>query len=97
MIVETRNNGIKDHTVIMAEEGKLLARKETPEEYIGEELWLGKSWYINGEKLKEPHIDVPEDFIEVDKPEDWGEVPEEILEEDLDIPDSEALKIIIGE
>jgi len=76
MKIRIENNGISDVTVITAENGKVFRRKNT-EDVLGEEIWLGKSYYINGEKLTEPHIDIPEDFEEIDEPveevEDYGD------------------------
>lgn len=76
MKIRIENNGISDVTVITAENGKVFRRKNT-EDVLGEEIWLGKSYYINGEKLTEPHIDVSEDFEEIDDPieevEDYGD------------------------
>lgn len=76
MKIRIENNGISDVTVITAENGKVFRRKNT-DDVLGEEIWLGKSYYINGEKLTEPHIDVPEDFEEIDEPveeiEDYGD------------------------
>lgn len=53
----------------MAEPGMVFRRKGT-EDILGEEIWLGYSYYINGQKLEEPHLDVPEDFEEIPEPED---------------------------
>lgn len=76
MKIRIENNGISNVTVITAENGKVFRRKNT-EDVLGEEIWLGKSYYINGEKLTEPHIDIPEDFEEIDEPveevEDYGD------------------------
>jgi len=67
MKIETKNNGIKDCTVLIADEGKSLRRKNS-NDVFGDELWLGYSYYIDGKKLDEPHLDVPEDFEEIDTP-----------------------------
>lgn len=53
---------------LTADNGKILRRKGT-EEIFGEEIWLGYSHYIDGVKLAEPHLDVPDDFEEIDDPE----------------------------
>lgn len=92
MIVEQRNNGIRNVTVLTADDGKVL-RRIASGEIIGKELWLGYSYYIGGELQNPPHLDVQSDFDEIDEPE-----PEEEVEpvEEEDIPDDEALKIITG-
>lgn len=87
MRTETRNNGIADVTVLIAENNKLL-RRISSGEIIGEELYLGYTYYIGGVLQVPPHLDVPEDFEEIDKPEDWP-VPT-----DPELTDAEALRII---
>ena len=72
---------------IRADEGKVFKRKGTNEIY-GDEMYLGYSYFIDGVLQNPPHYDVPEDFEEIDKPEDYPEEPE--------ISDSEALSIIMG-
>lgn len=62
-----------------ADEGKIFVRKETGEEF-GEEIFLGYSHYIGGIKQDPPHLDVPEDFEEIDKPEEEEET-EDALEQ----------------
>lgn len=69
MEIRTINNGIKDLTVLTASEGKVLKRVGTDEIY-GNEVVLGYSYYKNGEKLTEPHLDSVEDFEEVDAPQE---------------------------
>lgn len=73
---------------IHADAGKVLRRIGT-DEIMGREIFLGYSYYINGILQDPPHYDVPEDFEEIDEPEDIPEEP--------DISDSEALSIILGE
>jgi hypothetical protein len=88
MKTRTENNGLTDVTVIKADEGKVLVRKGYEDDLLGEELWLGYSYYIGGVKQDPPHFDVPSDFTEVDAPEGYyGE----------DISDEEALQIITGQ
>lgn len=52
---------------IVADEGKVFRRISDGTLY-GNEISLGYSYYINGVKLAEPHLDVPEDFEQVDEP-----------------------------
>lgn len=88
MKTRTENNGLTDVTVIKADEGKVIVRKRYEDDLLGPELWLGYTYYIGGEKLTTPHLDVPSDFTEVDAPEGYyGE----------DISDEEALQIITGQ
>lgn len=93
MIVESRNNGITEVTVLVAEEGKVI-RRVVSGEIMGKELWLGYSYYIGGVRQNPPHLDVQSDFDEIDEPEPEEEVEPEPIEED--IPDDEALRIITG-
>lgn len=60
---------------IIADEGKVFKRIEDGQLY-GKEIYLGYSYYIGGVKLDEPHLDVAEDFEEVD-----DETPEEEVEQ----------------
>ena len=50
---------------IIAERGKVFRRIESGEIY-GEDIWLGYSYYIGGVLLDTPHLDIPEDFEEID-------------------------------
>ena len=63
------NNGLKDLTVVKASEGKVLRRVGTDEIY-GNEVVLGYSYYKDGERLAEPHLDRAEDFEEIDEPQE---------------------------
>ena len=90
MIVEIRNNGITDVTVLIADEGKVFRRIGT-DEIFGKELWLGYSYYINGVLQNPPHLDVQADFEEIDESE-----PEIEPEPEPEISDTEALNIITG-
>jgi hypothetical protein len=71
---------------IIADEDKVFRRKNT-EEIFGSEIFLGYSHYINGVLQSPPHLDVAEDFEEIDPPEEV---------EDYEIPDNIALSIIMG-
>ena len=83
MKIETRNNGNEDHTVIIADDGKTFKRIVS-DEIVGNEVWLGYSYYIGGVLQDPPHLDVPEDFEEVDAPKEEEEdniEQEEIIQE----------------
>ena len=62
MKIETLPNG--SPFLIKAEDGMVFKRKNANDVY-GDEIFLGYSYYINGEKLSKPHLDVPEDFEEI--------------------------------
>lgn len=52
---------------IIADEGKVFQRKS--DGFIfGNEIYLGYTYYIGGKKLDEPHLEVVEDFEEIDAP-----------------------------
>lgn len=67
MTTTIENNGIRDVVVLHSDEGKVLRRKSDGE-LFGNELWLGKTWYLHGERLTEPIDEVPEDYDEIDEP-----------------------------
>lgn len=56
---------IIDGNKITADEGKLLLRK-ADNLLFGKELTLGYTWYINGELINPPHLEVPEDYRDSD-------------------------------
>jgi len=56
---------IIDGNKITADEGKLLLRK-ADNLLFGKELVLGYTWYINGERINPPHLEVPEDYRDSD-------------------------------
>lgn len=76
MKIETRNNGITDYTVLIADEGKWL-RRISSNEVMGEEIALGNSYYIGGELQDVPHEDVVSDFEEIEAPVEEEEGGEE--------------------
>lgn len=79
MRIETRNNGISDHTVLIPEDGMVLRRKSDGMTFEGE-LWLGYTYYINGVRLEEPILEKPEHYEEIPAP--IEEMTEEIHEEE---------------
>lgn len=60
---------IQDGNHIIADEGKVFRRISSGEEF-GKEIYLGYSYYIGGVLQDPPHLDVPEDFDEVDDEEE---------------------------
>ena len=54
---------------IIADEGKVFKRISDGFIY-GEEIYLGYTYYIGGKKLDEPHLEVVEDFEEIDAPQE---------------------------
>jgi hypothetical protein len=67
---------------IIADEGKVFRRIEDSMIY-GSDIYLGYSYYIGGELLSEPHLDVPEDFEEID--------------DENELTDEEVLEILTGQ
>lgn len=56
-------------TVLKATEGKVLRRKS--DGWIaGNEIYLGYTYYLNGRKLDEPLLELPEHYEEIDAPEE---------------------------
>lgn len=55
-----------DIKVITADEGKVFRRIVDGHIY-GNQISLGYTYYINGEKLLAPHLDKPEDFEQIDE------------------------------
>ena len=55
-----------DGRKITAEEGKVFRRKSDGFTGYGNEVDLGYTFYLNGKELAEPHLEVPEDFEEID-------------------------------
>lgn len=61
-------------TIIKADEGKLLVRKSDGW-VAGEQVSLGYNYYEAGVALSKPHLEVPDDYMEIDKPEDYEVKP----------------------
>ena len=62
---------MENNKIITAAEGKVF-RRITDGQIYGKEISLGYSYYINGVKLTTPHLDVPEDFEQIDEPTEGG-------------------------
>lgn len=61
-------------TIIKADEGKLLVRKS--DGWIaGEQLSLGYNYYEAGVALSNPILEKPDDYEEIDRPEDYEQTP----------------------
>lgn len=69
---------LKENNTLVADEGKAL-RRISDGIIFGKEMRLGYTYYINGNLLEEPHLEVPEDFDEIDYSYD-NELDEEIDE-----------------
>lgn len=61
-------------TTIKADEGKLLVRKSDGW-VAGEQVSLGYNYYEAGVALSKPYLEVPDDYEEIDKPEDYEVKP----------------------
>ena len=55
--------------VIKAAEGKVF-RRISDGKVFGNEMWLGYTYYLHGQKLDEPLLELPEHYEEIDAPED---------------------------
>lgn len=78
---------------IIAEDGKILKRKSDGLE-AGKELYLGYTYYINGEKLAIPYKEKQDDYEEVDDETillDEEELTEVIVEETIEEVNTEEV------
>lgn len=73
---------------IMAEEGKVF-RRISDGQLFGSEIYLGYTYYLGGEALAEPLLELPEDFEEVDDP-----AEEAIVLLDEDTPLEETIETV---
>lgn len=64
----------KTITTIVAEEGKLLVRKSDGW-LAGEKVTLGYNYYEAGVVVSNPKLELPDDYMEIDKPEDYEQKP----------------------
>ena len=67
-----------EERIIKASEGKVF-RRISDRFIFGKEVHLGYTYYIGGNKLEEPLLELPEHFEEIDEP--VMEFPEHIGEE----------------
>ena len=56
---------INDNRHIIADDGKAF-RRISDQMIFGNEIYLGKTWYIGGKLLPEPIEEKPEHFEEID-------------------------------
>ena len=56
-----------DKIIIKADEGKIF-RRISDGFIFGNEISLGYTYYLSGEKLEEPLLELPEHFEEIDEP-----------------------------
>ena len=56
-----------EHKIIKAEEGKVFKRKSDGM-IFGDEITLGYTYYIGGQKLAKPILEVEDDFEQIDAP-----------------------------
>lgn len=73
---------------ITAEEGKVF-RRISDGQLFGSEIYLGYTYYLGGEVLAEPLLELPEHFEEIDNP-----AEEEIVLLDEDTPLEETIEVI---
>lgn len=63
---------INDNKHIIADDGKVF-RRISDQMLFGNEIYLGKTWYIGGRLLPEPIDEKPEDFEEIEDEEENSE------------------------
>lgn len=80
---------------ILAEEGKVF-RRISDGQLFGREIYLGYAYYIAGELLAEPLLELPEHYEEIDDPVDEETVlideDTPLEDENTDIEETEATK-----
>lgn len=75
---------------IIADEGKVF-RRIADNLIFGNELWLGKTYYLGGEKLATPKDECPEDYEEIDKPQ---EADDDLITEEVPlVGETEAIAL----
>lgn len=78
---------------ILADEGKVL-RRISDGQLFGNEIYLGYTYHLAGEKLEEPLLELPEHYEEIDDPTDEETV---LIDEDTPLEDIEEAEIIEDE
>lgn len=72
-----------NHRHITAEEGKVF-RRISDQVIFGKEIYLGYTYYLNGEKLEVPLLELPEHFEEIDAPIEEEVILDEVTDLELD-------------
>lgn len=70
---------------ILADEGKVL-RRISDGQLFGNEIYLGYTYYLSGEKLEEPFLELPEHYEEIDDPADEETI---LIDEDTPLKDTD--------
>ena len=70
---------------ITAEEGKVL-RRISDSQLFGNEIYLGYTYYLAGEELAEPLLELPEHYEEIDDPADEETI---LIDEDTPLKDTD--------
>lgn len=77
---------------ITAEEGKVL-RRISDSQLFGNEIYLGYTYYLSGEKLEEPLLELSEHYEEIDDPaEETILIDEDTPLEGTDIEEAEIIE-----
>lgn len=77
---------------ITSEEGKVL-RRISDSQLFGNEIYLGYTYYLSGEKLEEPLLELPEHYEEIDDPaEETILIDEDTPLEDTNIEETETIE-----
>ena len=69
---------------ILADEGKVL-RRISDGQLFGNEIYLGYTYYLSGEELPEPLLELPEHYEEIDDPTDEETI---LIDEDTPLEDT---------
>lgn len=69
---------------ITAEEGKVF-RRISDSQLFGNEIYLGYTYYLSGEKLEEPLLELPEHYEEIDDPAEEETI---LIDEDTPLEDT---------
>ena len=75
---------------ILADEGKVL-RRISDGQLFGNEIYLGYTYYLSGEELPEPLLELPEHYEEIDDPTDEETI---LIDEDTPLEDTDIEEAI---